>query len=163
MDKKRIDLTIRLGTPEDYDSVLDVQRRAYAQKEAPLYGDRIPPLAETPASLAAEMADGYRLLVGLHRGRVVASLRMKELPDGSIYFGRLSVDPDLQGNGLGQRMALAVEEFHPDADTFVLNCGEKSEENRHIYTKLGYRETGEAYQVPDGPRVLDMKKRKGGT
>lgn len=161
MNKPKIPIHVRLGRPEDYEAALEVQRRAYAQKEVPLYGDDIPPLSETPGTIAREIGEGYTLLVGETDGRIVASLRMKTLADGSVYFGRLSVDPCLQGNGIGQRMALAVEEFNPEATEFTLNCGEKSAENRHIYEKLGYRETGGAYQVPNGPRVLDMKKRKG--
>jgi Acetyltransferase (GNAT) family. len=155
-----LDFRARLGGPDDYASVLDIQRRAYKQKEAPLYGDDIPPLSETPESLAEEIAGGKQLLVGESGGRIVASLRMKKLENGAIYFGRLSVDPDLQGRGIGQRMALAVEEFNPGAAEFVLDCGDNSLENRHIYEKLGYRETGKAIQVPNGPRCLEMIKRK---
>ena len=153
-------LTFRPGVPDDYEAILDIQRRAYRQKEAPLYGENIPPLKETPATLADEVAGGKTILVGVNNGRVVASLRMKPLEDGSMYWGRLSVDPDLQGKGIGQRMALAVEDFSPAANGFVLDCGDRSDENMHIYSKLGYRTTGEAFQVPGGPRVLVMKKGK---
>ena len=161
MDKaSESDLRIRLGEPRDFAAALDIQRRAYRLKEVPLYGDDIPPLSETPETLAGEIADGKQLLVGESNGRIVASLRMKKLDNDAIYFGRLSVDPDLQGRGIGQRMALAVEEFNPGATEFVLDCGDNSLENRHIYEKLGYRETGKAIQVPNGPRCLEMIKRK---
>lgn len=162
MDTQPAGLRIRDGRPEDYPAVLDIQRRAYRLKEVPLYGDDLPPLQETPATLAAELAGGKRLLVGEWDGRVVASLRMTEREDGSVYFCRLSVDPEYQGRGIGQRLALAVEEWHPQATAFVLDCGEKSAENMYIYTKLGYETTGESFQVPDGPKVLVMKKRARG-
>ncbi len=158
MDKQDFALEIRVGTPDDYAQALDVQKRSYRLKEAPLYGPEIPPLSETPETLAAELAEGKTLLVGVHKGRVIASLRMKTLDDGAVYFCRLSVDPDFQGNGIGQRMALAVEKMHPDAPAFVLDCGDRSEENMHIYTKLGYRTTGNAVQVPGGPYCLEMRK-----
>ena len=153
-------LSFRLGTPADYPSVLDIQYRAYRQKEMPLYGPSIPPLAETVETLAAEIAGGKHLLVGENNGRIVASLRMKTLDDGAMYWGRLSVDPDLQGRGIGQRMALAVEQFCPATASLVLDCGEKSDENMHIYTKIGYNVTGESFQVPDGPKVLVMRKNR---
>lgn len=158
MRETSFELTTRLGEPADYPAALDIQRRAYKQKEAPLYGPDIPPLSETPETLTKEIAGGKRLLVGEHAGRIVASLRVQEREDGAVYFCRLSVDPDFQGNGIGQRMALAVEALHPRVREFVLDCGEKSDENMHIYTKLGYQPTGEAFQVPGGPRVLVMKK-----
>lgn len=158
--KDELQLHIRLGTPDDYPEVLDVQRRAYLLKEAPLYGPNLPPFEETPDTLTRETAEGKRLLVGVADGRVVASLRMKTLDNGEVYWGRLSVDPDLQGHGIGQKMILAVEGLHPDAPAIVLDCGEKSVENMHIYSKLGYQKTGESFQVPNGPLVLVMKKER---
>lgn len=158
MDEDRTGMTFRIGCPGDYPAVLDIQRRAYKQKEAPLYGDAIPPLSETPETLAGEIADGKALLVGEMDGRVVASLRMKKRDDGAVYFGRLSVDPDMQGRGIGQKMALAVEELNPDAPAFYLDCGVDSTENMHIYTKLGYRKTGKEFQVEGGPYCLEMRK-----
>ncbi|MCD8351161.1 MAG: GNAT family N-acetyltransferase [Planctomycetaceae bacterium] len=155
-----VSLTFRLATPEDYPALLDIQRRAYLLKEAPLYGDDLPPLKETPATLAAEVADGKQILLAECDGRVAGSLRFKPLDDGAIYWCRLSVDPDLQGNGIGQRLVAEVESRHPNALGFVLDCGKHSDENRHIYTKAGYRETGEGFQVPGGPYVLVMRKDK---
>lgn len=150
--------TARIGGPSDYRAALDIQCRSYEQKEAPLYGPNIPPLAETPETLAMEIAGGKTLVVGEADGRVVASLRMKRLPDGSAYFCRLSVDPDTQGRGFGQQMVAAFERLNADAPAFVLDCGVDSAENRHIYSKLGYRETGERIQVPDGPECAVMRK-----
>lgn len=158
MDENAEGMTFRIGGPGDFPAVLEIQRRAYALKEAPLYGDAIPPLAETPEMLAAEIAEGKALLIGEMAGRVVASLRMKRRDDGAVYFCRLSVDPDMQGRGIGQKMALAVEALHPEAPAFHLDCGVDSAENMHIYTKLGYRETGGRVQVPNGPLCLEMRK-----
>lgn len=156
-----IQLSVRPGAPADYVAVIAIQRRAYQMKEAPLYGPDIPPLRETPETLAKEAEEGKRLLVGELSGRVVASLRVKTLEDGAVYWCRLSVDPDLMGNGIGQRMVKAVEDMHPDAPAMVLDCGENSAENMHIYSKMGYRTTGEEFQVPNGPRVLVMRKELG--
>lgn len=160
MVNSNYELTFRLGAPADYPAVLAIQHRAYALKEVPLYGEDLPPLKETPASLAAELAEGKQLLVAEHDGEVVGSMRFKILEDGSVYWCRLSVNPDLQGRGIGQRLAAAVEERHPAAKGFVLDCGRDSNENRHIYSKMGYRETGEGFQVPGGPYVLMMRKDK---
>lgn len=151
-------LTFRPGTPEDYAAALEIQYRAYREKEAPLYGPDIPPLAETPGTLAEEIAGGKTLFVAECDGRVVASLRMKRLDDGSAYFGRLSVDPSLQGRRIGQHMVDAFEKYNRDAPAFVLDCGVDSHENMHIYTKLGYRRTGESIHVPNGPTCVVMRK-----
>ena len=156
--KEEYRLTFRLGEEKDYPAVLDIQRRAYQLKEVPLYGDNLPPLGETPDSIREELAKGKQLLVAEHDGVVVGSMRFAMQEDGTVYWGRLSVDPDLQGRGIGQRLVAAVEEMHPEASGFVLDCGEKSAENFHIYSKMGYVKTGEGFQVPGGPYVLVMRK-----
>ncbi len=158
MDKEAFELEVRFGTPADYPAALAIQHRAYGLKEAPLYGPDLPPLRETPDTLAAEVAAGTALLVGIGDGRIVASMRRKLKADGSAYFYRLSVDPALQGMGIGQRMMLAAERLHAGAPGFVLDCGDKSAENMHIYEKLGYRKTGAVIDVPNGPRCLEMRK-----
>ena len=153
-------MTLRPATPEDYETILAIQRHAYELKEVPLYGENLPPLQETPETLAQEAADGKQILVGTVNGIVVASMRVQRRPDGELYWGRLSVDPSLQGQGLGQAMVRGVENFFPEVKTFVLDCGVKSEENNHIYSKLGYVATGETFQVPNGPLVRVMRKRR---
>lgn len=151
-------LMMRAATPEDYAAIIAIQRAAYQLKEVPLYGENLPPLQETPDSLALEAASGKQILVGTVDGAVVASLRLQVREDGEVYFGRLSVNPELQGNGLGQAILRALEKFFPAAPSFALDCGVKSEENNHIYSKHGYVLTGETFQVPNGPMVQVMRK-----
>ena len=151
----------RWGKPDDYPAALEIQRRAYAAKEVPLYGSAIPPLFETPESMAAEIAAGKRLMVCECGGRVIASVRMENRHGGGVYFCRLSVDPAWQGRGVGQRLAEAAEAANPEARSFLLDCGEKSGENFHMYRKLGYRETGGKHKVQNGPLCIEMRKDKG--
>lgn len=153
-------VALRPATRDDYPALLDIQYRAYRQKEVPLYGENIPPLRETPETVAKEVAEGKQVVVGERNGRIVASMRVKVLENGELYWGRLSVDPDLQGQGIGQQMVRGIENLFPDASGFVLDCGEKSAENRHIYSKMGYVETGESFQVPNGPLVRVMRKNR---
>ena len=158
VDKQSPNLTIRTGVPDDYEAVLAIQKAAYGLKEAPLYGAGLPPLFETPESIADEVKHGITLVVGEIDGHVVASLRAMRLPDRTVHFCRLSVAPDRQGCGIGQKMTLALESLYPDAPAFILECGEKSDENMHIYTKLGYEKTGKTFQVENGPFCHEMRK-----
>ena len=151
-------LRVRAGGSDDYGAVLEIQRRAYAAKELPLYGPNLPPLRETAEDLAREAAAGARLLVGEWDGLTVGSIRLERREGGDVHLYRLSVDPAWQGRGIGRSLALAAEDVWPDAAAFALDCGEKSRENLHIYRKLGYRETGEVVRVPDGPRCLSLRK-----
>jgi predicted GNAT family N-acyltransferase len=151
-------LALRPAVPADYPALLSIQRAAYGLKEVPLYGPDLPPLRETPESLATEVASGKQILVGEIDGVVVASLRLQVRPDGEVYFGRLSVNPELQGKGIGQGMLRGIEAYFPSAPSFALDCGVRSEENNHIYSKHGYVLTGETFQVPGGPMVQVMRK-----
>ncbi len=151
-------VTMRRARPEEYAEILAIQREAYTLKEVPLYGGNLPPLRETPETLAREAAEGKVILVGVLGGEVVASMRAQVRPDGEVYWGRLSVSPALQGRGIGQAMVAGVEGFFPDAPSFALDCGVRSEENRHIYSKLGYVATCETIQIPDGPVCGLMRK-----
>lgn len=153
-------LTLRPAVAADYPAVLAIQRAAYQLKEAPLYGENLPPLQETPEVLAGEVAGGKQILVGEVDGAVVASLRLQIRDGGEVYFGRLSVNPELQGKGIGQAMLRGIEKYFPDAPSFALDCGVRSEENNHIYSKHGYVLTGETFQVPNGPLVRVMRKVK---
>ncbi len=148
----------RPARPEDYPALLDIQYRAYLLKEVPLYGEDSPPLKETPQTLDREAGEGKRRLVAVLAGAVAGSLMEEVLADGWVHIGRVSVDTALMGRGIGQFMMREVERMHPEAPGFVLDCGEKSVENLYIYGKLGYRKTGEGFQVPGGPYVLVMRK-----
>ncbi len=148
----------RPARPDEYPVLLDIQYRAYLLKEVPLYGGDSPPLKETPETLAAEAKLGKRRMVAEFQGSVAGSLLAEVLPDGWVHICRVSVDTALMGRGIGQFMMREVEKLYPDAPGFVLDCGEKSVENFHIYGKLGYRKTGEGFQVPGGPFVWVMRK-----
>lgn len=153
-------LTLRRATPADFDRIVAIQRAAYELKEVPLYGPNLAPTLETPETLAEEIADGKEILVGELDGKVVASLRVRVMEDGETHWNRLSVDTTLQGRGIGQTMMREAEKLFADAPRFSLDCGVRSEENRHIYAKLGYVETGETFQVPNGPMVRIMVKER---
>ncbi|MDR3210342.1 MAG: GNAT family N-acetyltransferase [Planctomycetota bacterium] len=156
-------LCFRPGRAADFPVVLAIQRQAYQLKEVPLYGPDLPPLKETVADLAREVEEGENFLLAListqETGeRVVGSLRYHTEKEGWLHFGRLAVDPGFQGRGIAQALIRALEERHPEVKGFNLECGENSQENRHIYEKLGYRETGITYQIPQGPICREMRK-----
>ncbi len=136
---------VRLGA-EDAGEVLTLQRAAYVT-EAQAHADlNLPPLRQSFAEVAAELADPEVLALGWRNpsGRLVAAVRARVTTHDSrvAEIGRLTVVPDYQGQRLGTRLLGAVEEQLP-ATVAVLRLftGEHSAGNLRLYARLGYRES----------------------
>lgn len=134
---------LRLGI-DDAGEILTLQRAAYVT-EAQAHGDvTMPPLTQTLAQLRAELADPRVMAWGIReRGRLVASVRVRQADRAAAEVGRLVVAPDRQGGGLGTALLLAAEARLKDEITVIrLFTGEHSDANLRLYQRLGYRETG---------------------
>jgi mannitol-1-/sugar-/sorbitol-6-phosphatase len=100
-----------------------------------------------------QMMQQGEFLLGLDSaGQVVASVYV-EVRGARGYFGMLSVDPKMQGNGLGKKMVDAAEQYCRDRgcgamDLYVLSL---RPELAPIYRKLGYRENGVEEFRPSRP------------
>ncbi len=71
-------------------------------------------------------------------GEIIGSVRAY-IEKGSVYIGRLIVQPEFQNKGLGTKLMNAIEQ-HVIAHRYELFTGHKSTRNLHLYQKLGYRE-----------------------
>ena len=121
----------------DADTLLALQRRAYAS-EARLYDDwTIPPLTQDLASLRAEIAT-LTFLKASTDGAIVGSVRARVV-DGCAQVGRLIVDPPYQRQGIGSALLRAVEAALPEAARFELFTGSRSVGNLRLYERHGYR------------------------
>ncbi|MGA2469248.1 MAG: GNAT family N-acetyltransferase [Solirubrobacteraceae bacterium] len=134
---------LRLGVA-DAGELLTLQRAAYVS-EAQLHEDPLlPPLVQTLTELAAELGDSERFAWGVRDGpRLVASVRVALVGLHAAEFSRLCVVPDRQGIGIGSALMLAAEQRLPaGVGTVRLFTGERSPRNLHLYSRLGYLETG---------------------
>lgn len=89
------------------------------------------------------MAGGEFIVLEDGGGRVVAAVYVDARGEGG-YFGMLSVDPDLQGTGLGTRLVRIAEALCEAAGktTVRLKIVNLREELGRWYRSLGYREVG---------------------
>jgi GNAT superfamily N-acetyltransferase len=132
-----MDISITRAISEDALEILALQKTAY-QGEAKLYSDwTIPPLTQTPDQIKAEF-DRMAFLKAVEAGRIVGSLRASQDAD-TCFIGRVIVQPELQGKGIGTRLMLEAEDVFPDARRFELFTGSKSVSNILFYQNLGYR------------------------
>jgi GNAT superfamily N-acetyltransferase len=120
----------------DARQILALQQRAY-QQEAKIYNDfSIPPLTQTLEDFSAEF-DTHLVLKVVENGQIVGSVRAFG-NDTTCHIGRLIVEPEQQGQGIGTKLMEAVENAFGRCTRFELFTGTKSEGNIRLYKRLGY-------------------------
>ena len=129
-------MNIETATREDAESILQLQKRAY-QSEAELYNDySIPPLVQSIEDIMYSFVDTVFLKATID-GNIVGSVRAQQIGD-TCSIGRLIVDPNLQGQGIGTQLMNEIEKRFSGATRFELFTGHKSERNIRLYERLGY-------------------------
>ncbi|WP_370634415.1 GNAT family N-acetyltransferase [Actinotalea sp. Marseille-Q4924] len=134
-----VDVTIRPVTDDDAGELLTLRRAAFVT-EAQTYGDpNIPPLTQTLEELRADLGAPGIVTLGAWDGhRLVGSVRV-QLEPGKATLGRLAVAPDLQGQGIGTQMLLAIPPHLPeDTSELWVFTGRDSVQNLALYQKHGY-------------------------
>ncbi|MFV0426022.1 MAG: GNAT family N-acetyltransferase [Beutenbergiaceae bacterium] len=134
-----VELKIDVVTDEDAGELLTVRRAAFVT-EAQLYDDvHIPPLTQTLDELRQDLARADVVtLAGWIGTRMVGSVRV-ELEQDRALLGRLAVVPDLQGQGIGTKLLMAVLTYLPEDTTEVwVFTGQDSKQNLSLYTKNGF-------------------------
>ena len=127
---------IEPATEEDLREILALQYLAY-QSEAKLWNNPdIPPLKQTLDEVRQEYRQGLVLKAVDADGVIIGSVRCR-LENNTVHIGKLMVHPARQKQGLGTRLLLAVEQFHP-GKRYELFTSSKSAGNIRLYEKLGY-------------------------
>jgi len=120
---------------DDAEEILRIQRLAY-QIEAKRYNNYdIVPLKQTLEEIENQFEDHIILKVVLD-GKVIGTVRAYE-KDGTCYVGRLAVHPDMQNRGIGTALMQEIEKSYCPK-RYELFVGSKSDNNLHLYKKLGY-------------------------
>ena len=88
---------------------------------------------------------------------IVGSVRAKEI-DGTVFIGKLMVNPENRGKGYGTRLLLSVEKLYPDK-RYELFTSTKSESNLKMYRRLGYREF-DTKQIDEELKFVYLEKRR---
>ena len=123
---------------EDLDEILRLQYLAY-QSEAALFGSNdIPPLKQKLDEVTEEYAQGRILKMIDEDGTIIGSVRAKE-SDGTVYSGKLMVQPDLRRKGYGRRNLPEIERNFP-GKRYELFTSTRSKDNIRLYQDNGYRE-----------------------
>ncbi len=140
----------------DAGEVLTLQRAAYAS-EAQIYGDpSLPALVQALPELVAEISNGlgHKAVRG---SRLVGAVRATVDGD-TLHIGRLTVAPDLQGNGLGTALLAAAEaDAGPEVTSAALFTGHLSSANLRLYQRHGYVEERRE-KINEGLTMVHLRK-----
>ncbi len=122
---------------EDLEEILALQYLAY-QSEARLFGSMdIPPLKQTIEEVCDEYEKGTILKAVDDAGTIIGSVRAYQ-ENRTVYIGKLMVHPNMQKQGLGTKLLLAIEQEYPN-QKYELFTSTKSISNIRLYEKLGYK------------------------
>lgn len=138
-------ISVRRARPDDAPALAALVNRAYAVEEFFVDGDR------TTAGEIEQLIRTGTFLV-LERGPILAAavyvdthpVGASTAPGTSGYIGMLSVEPSLQGMGLGKRLVRIAEAMCEamGASSVHLRVVNLREELARWYRGLGYREVG---------------------
>lgn len=132
-------ISVRRARPDDARALADLVNRAYAVEGFFVDGHRT-----TPEEIEKLVGKGTFLV--LEQGAVLAAAVYVDTRDarGVGYIGMLSVEPALQGMGLGTRLVRIAEAMCEamGAASVRLRIVNLREELHRWYKSLGYREAG---------------------
>ncbi len=147
--------------PAGLDDVTELHalvERAYRGESARTGWSHEADLLTGPRTSAEELADfiadpSRQLLVWRDQETIRACVLLWDRGDELAYLGMLTVDPALQGDGLGKRLLTAAEEFARDqmgAERMEMQVFSRRGELLAFYERRGYRLTGERRPFPYG-------------
>ena len=133
-------MKVRRATEDDVPSVVRIINAAYRVEDFFVRGDRT-----DDADVRGRMAstDGC-FLVAEDEDDAMMAASWVEVRDGRGYFGMLSVDPALQGKGVGKAFVREIENYCRerncrDLDLQVVNL---REELPAFYVSIGFKQIG---------------------
>jgi predicted N-acetyltransferase YhbS len=148
--------SISQATVADAGQILALQKRAY-ESEARTYNDwSIPPLSQSLGALVEEI-EKTTVLKATEGQQIIGSVRATA-QNGVCSIGRLIVEPERQGQGVGTKLLHAIEAAYPNANRFELFTGSRSDGNIRLYRRHGYEIT-ETKQISEQVTLVFMGKR----
>ena len=135
-------MLIEKAEEKDLNDILTLQYCAYQSEARICNNPNIPPLTQTIEDVKAEFKKGTFLKAVDETGKIIASVRAFSEKE-TLFIGKLIVQPDLQGQGIGTRLLSEIERICPH-NRYELFTSAKSERNIKLYEWQGYKKYKEA-------------------
>ena len=148
-----ITLNIAFAQTTDAPVIHDLMMQAFMA-----YKNEVPPssaLEETVQSISEALENGEQALIGYLADEPVAMVRFR-IESDSLYFYRLSVIPNKQGQGIAKRLLKSLETYALEQDKSTIQCKVRMTlpKNIALYQSIGYKVYDEEIVYkPDGLTV----------
>ncbi|MGX5842292.1 GNAT family N-acetyltransferase [Mesorhizobium sp. ArgA1] len=141
-----------------WDELLGLIMRAFA----PMDGVIDPPSSAHLLNVEnlRDRAGRETVFLALRDGRIAGCVFALERT-ADVYVGKLAVEPEFQGQGIGGQLMQAVEEFAGGRNKSAIELQTRIEltANHATFDRLGFRETARtAHQGYDRPTSITMRK-----
>jgi|SRR5579871_1311411 len=131
------DVSLRVATGADVDAITPLINAAFVVERPIFDADRI-----DHVGVRHYISKGKFLLHEDATGKLIACVYLEPSTDGRCYLGLLSIAPEQQGTGLGQRMLAQAEKFARDAGCHTLwlrTLSARVPPLRPYYERFGYK------------------------
>ncbi|GAK08499.1 GNAT family N-acetyltransferase [Geomicrobium sp. JCM 19038] len=130
-------MNVYYATPDDATIVCTLMHDAFAEYKHATPSSSA--LLETPDSVREGLNGGEKALIGMEGDKPVAMLRYV-ISDDDLYFFRLSVPPENQGNGYAKKLITALEAEAKTLGKQSVSCRVRTAVDRNmvLYQRLGY-------------------------
>jgi len=155
---ERNPVVIRLALPGDSAAIVALIHRAFGPYRGMLQPEPSA-LAETMEGIEVAMAAGT-VLVARRHGRIAGCVSVQRRGD-SAYAGRLSVEPDARGTGIGRALMADVETMARQMEAVRLRVDVRLAlvRNRAFFRALGFVEgTHRCHPGFASPTYVEMEK-----
>lgn len=130
-------MEILRAAEKDLSEILSLQYSAYQSEAELLKNKNIPPLQQTLYDLQEEFEKNIFLKVIDDDERIIGSVRYFS-EGGTVFIGKLIVEPKFQRRGIGTKLLLEVEKLCPNK-RYELFTSNQSLKNISLYERLGYK------------------------
>jgi len=141
------EITIDIASADDLAAILELQYLAYQSEAILLNNFSIPPLKETLEDVRKQCLSGIILKAVSPENLIIGSIR-GQVKEGTLFIGKLMVNPGYRGRGLGSRLLAELEARCPQP-RFELFTSSKSVKNLVLYERSGYAQFMERQLSPD--------------
>ena len=140
----------------DLKEILKLQYSAYQSEAQLLNNFDIQPLKQTYDEIKAEYFNGIFLKAIDENDVIIGSVRA-HIKNDTAFIGKLIVQPERQGQGIGTKLLSAIERDCP-AGRYELFTSDKSVRNIRFYERLGYVRFREQ-KISDSLTFIYLEKR----